>query len=271
MKIKKTLMGLLFLSLVMIGNQSCQKTEEDDDNQPPDQPSEITETAFGLNMKLVKVNGGTFQMGSNEYSSEEQPVHSVVLSTFYLGKFEVTQAQWRAVMGTSPSSFSGCDACPVEKVSWDDVQEFLQKLNQASGRNYTLPTEAQWEYSAAGGASNRTKYPGTNDENLLGNYAWFDDNSSNKTHPVGTKSPNALGLYDMSGNVWEWCEDDWHENYQGAPADGRAWIDSPRGSYRVDRGGSGNNDPANCRVAFRDADPPGYRNCSLGFRVALVP
>lgn len=271
MKIKKTLLGLLFLSLVMFGSQSCQKSEEDDDNQDPVQPAEMTETAFGLNMKLVKVTGGTFQMGSNEYNSYEQPVHSVTLSTFYLGKFELTQAQWRAVMGTSPSYFSDCDDCPVEHVSWYDVKEFIQKLNQASGRNYTLPTEAQWEYAAGGGATNRTKWAGTNDENSLGNYAWFSNNSNEQTHPVGSKSPNTLGLYDMSGNVWEWCEDDRHDGYQGAPADGGAWIDSPRGSNRMSRGGSWFYNPSFCRAAYRINRPPDRRANGLGFRVALAP
>ena len=231
----------------------------------------ITETAYGINMTLIRIDGGSFQMGSNEYNSNEQPVHSVTLSTFYLGKFEVTQAQWRAVMGTSPSYFSGCDDCPVEQVSWDDAHAFIQKLNQASGRNYALPTEAQWEYAAGGGATNRTKWAGTNDENSLGNYAWFLGNSNSQTHPVGTKNPNALGLYEMSGNVWEWCEDDWHDGYQGAPADGGAWIDSPRGSYRVLRGGSWNHDPSYCRAAIRIGSSPGNRAYSLGFRVVLAP
>ena len=270
MKIKKTLLGLLFLSLVTIVSQSCQKSEEDDDNQDPVQPAEITETAFGLNMKLVKVTGSTFQMGSSDYNWA-LPVHSVTLSTFYLGKFEVTQAQWRVVMGTSPSYFSDCDDCPVEQVSWDDAHAFIQKLNQASGRNYTLPTEAQWEYAAGGGATNRTKWAGTNDENSLGNYAWFSTNSNEQTHPVGTKSPNTLGLYDMSGNVFEWCEDDWHDDYQGAPADGAAWIDSPRGSCRVHRGGSWGNGPSYCRVAYRSGGTPAQRSSNLGFRVVLVP
>ena len=268
MKIKKTLLGLLFLSLVTIVSQSCQKSEEDDDNQDPVQPAEITETAFGLNMKLVKVTGSTFQMGSSD-DNWALPVHSVILSTFYLGKFEVTQAQWRAVMGTSPSYFSGCDDCPVERVSWDDAHAFIQKLNQASGRNYTLPTEAQWEYGAGGGTTNRTKWAGTNDENLFGNYAWFFDNSNGQTHPVGTKNPNDLGLYDMSGNVLEWCEDDWHDVYQGAPADGSAWIDSPRNSYRMFRGGGWDYDPSGCRVAFRSGLRPDLSGINLGFRVAL--
>lgn len=269
MKIKNSFIGLLFLSLVAIGSQSCQKTEDDDENPTPILPAQITETTFGLNMKLVKVNGGTFQMGSDGYNSE--PVHIVTLSTFFLGKFEVTQAQWRAVMGTSPPYFSGCDNCPVEKVSWDDVQVFLQKLNHASGRNYTLPTEAQWEYAAGGGATDRTMLSGTDDESSLGNYAWHKFNSNYQTHPVGIKSPNAQGLYDMSGNVFEWCEDDLHVNYDGAPVDGSAWIDSPRGSSRIYRGGSWQFSTSFCRVAARAGGTPDARNHFVGFRVALVP
>lgn len=269
MKVKKILTGLLFLSFVAIGSQSCQKTEEDDDSQSTEQPAEITETAFGLNMKLVKINGGTFQMGSDIHSNET-PIHTVTLSAFYIGKYEITRAQWQAVMGYDPSYFSDCDDCPVERVSWYDVKSFLQKLNQLSGRNYTLPTEAQWEYTAGGGAIERTIWAGTDVESSLGSFAWYDGNSNSRTHSIGTKSPNALGIFDMSGNVFEWCEDDWHRYYSGAPGNGSAWVDSPRGAYRIYRGGYWLGEPASSRVAFRMCRPPDFIG-GVGFRVALIP
>jgi formylglycine-generating enzyme required for sulfatase activity/serine/threonine protein kinase len=226
--------------------------------------------------QMVFVKGGAFTMGctgeqGRNCDSDEKPAHQVTVRDFYIGKYEVTQKQWRAVMGSDPPElrFKGCDDCPVERVSWNDIQEFIKKLNQKTGKKYRLPTEAEWEFAARGGsAGSPTRYSGSNN---IDDVAWYSENSNSKTHPVGRKKPNELGLYDMSGNVWEWCEDDWHNNYNGAPTDGRAWIDSPRGSGRVLRGGSWYGHAQYCRVSNRSSRTPDNRSYSLGFRLALAP
>jgi hypothetical protein len=165
-----------------------------------------------LNHEMIFVEGGTFQMGSCSGEHVKRPVHSVTLSSFNIGKYEVTQAQWKAVMGSNPSHFKDCEECPVETVSWNDVQDFIRKLNAQTGKNYRLPTEAEWEFSARGGKSSKGyTYSGSNDLNAV---AWNSDNSGGKTHKVGGKHANELGIYDMSGNVVEWCSD-WCVVYYG--------------------------------------------------------
>ena len=172
---------------------------------------------------------------------------------FYIGKYEITQAQWQAIMGSNPSNFKGSGNLPVERVSWNDVQEFLSRLNSATGRNYRLPTEAEWEFAARGGTAEKfcpggCEYSGSNNVNSV---AWYDANSGDRTHPVGTKAANELGIHDMSGNVWEWCED-------------------AHGSYRVNRGGGWiNTDLSYLRVTGRYSDSPSIRSNLLGFRVVL--
>jgi formylglycine-generating enzyme required for sulfatase activity len=219
---------------------------------------------FGIEMVYVK--GGTFQMGSNDGESDEKPKHSVTLSDFYIGKYEVTQKQWREIMGNNPSNFKNCDNCPVENVSWNDVQEFIKKLNQKTGKNYRLPTEAEWEYAARGGAQSRGyKYAGSNN---IGEVAWYGDNSSGKTHSVGGKKPNELGIYDMSGNVWEWCND-WYGNYSAGSQ--RNPQGSSSGASRVLRGGSWNLSAGDCRVSNRGIDNPDGRILGDGFRLAVSP
>ncbi len=232
---------------------------------------DFTETVLGINMKMVYVKGGTFRMGAtleqgDDVEDWEKPVHSVILSDYYIGKFEVTQGLWKAVMGSNPSYFSRGDDYPVESVSWNDIQTFLTKLNQQTGKNYALPTEAQWEYAARGGAkSERYKYSGSH---TIGDVAWFSSNSSSSTHPVGTKQPNELGIYDMSGNVWEWCSD-WMGSYSSESQTNPTGPFS--GSYRVLRGGSWGNGARGCRVSYRSSFDPDFRNFNFGFRVVLLP
>jgi formylglycine-generating enzyme required for sulfatase activity len=228
--------------------------------------SEVSfKTSDNFIIEMITVQGGTFQMGSTTGDSDEKPVHTVTLSSYSIGKTEVTQAQWVAIMGSNPSSFKG-DNLPVEKVSWNDVQTFITKLNQQTGGNYRLPTEAEWEYAARGGNSSKGyEYAGSN---TIGDVAWYLSNSSSKTHPVATKQANELGLYDMSGNVWEWCSD-WYGTYPTTSQTNP--TGAATGSDRVIRGGSWYYDANICRSAYRDyINPDGNRNY-VGFRVVLVP
>jgi formylglycine-generating enzyme required for sulfatase activity len=221
-----------------------------------------------LGIVLVQIPAGEFPMGSTDGEEEEQPVHAVKLSSFWLATTEVTQAQWKAVTGKEPAAFKGCADCPVESVSWVDVQEFLKTLNAAAGATFRLPTEAEWEYAAGGGAADRTRWAGTSSLENLGEYAWYADTSERKTHPVGTKKPNALGLYDMSGNVWEWCAD-WHDDkyYGKSPAENP--LGPQRGFGRILRGGSWINSEAGVRVSIRHRVDPDFRNINLnGLRIA---
>jgi formylglycine-generating enzyme required for sulfatase activity len=218
-------------------------------------------------LEMVFVQGGTFTMGcTSEQGSDcfddERPAHTVNLSNYYIGKYEVTQAQWKVVMGSNPSYFKG-DNLPVENVSWNDVQEFIRKLNSQTGKNYRLPTEAEWEYAARGGNQSKGyKYSGSNS---AGEVAWYYDNSGNKTHPVGQKKGNELGIYDMIGNVWEWCQD-WDGTYSSNSQ--KNPVGASSGSRRVDRGGGWKHNAVRCRVAFRSSDSPSDRGSDLGFRLA---
>ncbi len=228
--------------------------------------NDFTETHDGLNVKMVAVKGGSFQMGSENGSSDEKPIHQVSVSDFHIGRYEITQKQWRAIMGTDPSYFKNCDDCPVEQVSWNDVQDFLTKLNSKTGKKYRLPTEAEWEYAARGGnKSNGYTYSGSN---TIGDVAQYEGNNNKSTKSVGSKNANELGIYDMSGNVWEWCSD-WYDSsyYKNSPSSNPGGASS--GSYRVDRGGSWYFNSGYCRVAYRSGNAPGNRVGNLGFRVIL--
>ena len=222
-----------------------------------------------LGMEFVLIPAGTFMMGSlssekGRESDEKQ--HRVTLTkSFYMQTTEVTHGQWKEIMGNNPSSFKNCgDDCPVDKVSWNDVQEFIRKLNQKEGINkYRLPTEAEWEYACRAGST--TRFCFGDSDSRLSEYAWYDDNSSKKTHPVGQKKPNIWGLFDMYGNVWEWCQD-WKGNYQSSD------VTDPKGpssgSSRVHRGGSWNDLARYCRSADRSLYSPGSRDFNLGFRLS---
>jgi formylglycine-generating enzyme required for sulfatase activity len=214
--------------------------------------------------EMVFVEGGTFQMGSSSGDDDEKPVHSVTLSSFNIGKYEVTQAQWKAVMGSNPSNFSGCDNCPVENVSWNDAQQYISKLNSQTGKNYRLPTEAEWEYAAKGGKSSRGyTYSGSNDLNSV---AWNTDEYGSHTHIVGSKQANELGIYDMSGNVWEWCSD-WKGNYSSYSETNPTGASS--GPHRVVRGGRLAKGDYSGRNAARNWFNPDDRYDRIGFRLVL--
>jgi formylglycine-generating enzyme required for sulfatase activity len=218
-----------------------------------------------LKAEMVLVKGGCFMMGSKKGEKDEQPIHKVCLADFFLGTDEVTQAEWEAVMGRNPSSHAACPKCPVEQVSWDDIQEFLGKLNAKTGRKYRLPTEAEWEYAARGGSLSRGySYSGSNNLDAV---AWYSANSGNGTHPGGEKQPNELGLYDMSGNVWEWVND-WDDGTYYANSPSNDPQGPSTGSARVFRGGGWDYDAAYCRSAFRYYNSPGARGGNLGFRLA---
>ena len=227
-----------------------------------DTSADLTDPYTG--MEFVYIEPGCFMMGSMEGESNEQPVHRVCLTRgFKLGKYEVTQAQWQQVMGYNPSYFKNCGGdCPVENVSWDDAQAFVQKLNGLTGRQYRLPTEAEWEYACRGGGREETYCGGESADSL----AWYRDNAGMQTHPVGRKRPNGLGLYDMSGNVDEWVQDGYADDYyRNSP------VNDPQGpsngSYRVIRGGGWYFDASFVRSTRRPGYGPGYREDFLGFRL----
>ena len=226
-------------------------------------------TVNGVSFTMVAVQGGTFSMGATSEQgidaySDEKPIHSVTVSDYCIGETEVTQALWKAVMGSNPSCLKG-DNLPVKEVSWNDCQQFIAKLNQLTGKTFRLPTEAEWEYAARGG--NRSKGYKYSGSNSIDDVAWYQDNSGIKTHPVGTKSPNELGLYDMSGNVLEWCQD-WYGRYgSGSQTDPQG---PSSGDTRVFRGGGWNFYARLCRVSYRYSYFPSRRGYNLGFRLVMV-
>lgn len=237
------------------------------------QATEVKTTNLPVQIKelvdnMIEVEGGTFIMGctpeqSEEAFSDEKPPHKVTLSTFYIGRYPVTQEQWKAVMGSNPSYFQG-ERHPVEQVNWMDCQDFVDKLSEMTGLKFRLPTEAEWEYAARGGKKGRGyKYSGGD---LLSEVAWYNENSCSTSHEVGEKAPNELGLYDMSGNVWEWVQDwkdDFTEDEQSNP------TGPEDGEERICRGGGWNREHDRCRVSYRGDDQPDLRYRSLGLRVVM--
>jgi len=225
----------------------------------------MTETQL-LTASMIVIPAGSFLMGSNDARVAEEPVHLVNIRAFKMAETEVTQQQWQAVMETNPAKFKNCDNCPVEQVSWDDIQTYLIKLNNKTGKQYRLPTEAEWEYACRSGGKDE-KYCGGNKREDLG---WYLRNSNKKTHEVKQKKPNGLGLYDMSGNVFEWTQDCWNANYNEAPNNGSAWL-SGNCKERILRGGSWNTftNPNYMRSAYRFRSFAGNRHIHVfGFRLA---
>ena len=222
-------------------------------------------------IEMVFVKGGKFKMGcpdeSSDCTADERPRHEVKINNFLIGKYPVTQKQWGSVMGICPAHFDG-DDLPVESVSWDEVQEFIKRLNVMTGKKYRLPTEAEWEYAAQGGTeSYGVKFAG---QAFLDDIAWYEYNSNGTVQPVGKKKPNEIGLHDIVGNVWEWVGD-WYSRtyYKEAP------LNNPKGpkygSERVFRGGAFNSDEKYCRLSLRNYNRPDYRTITLGFRLACTP
>lgn len=244
---------------------NAEETWVDADSPVAELPTaDKTFTVNGVEFGMMHVEGGTFMMGSDDADAEddEKLVHQVTLSDYYMGQTEVTQALWQAVMGSNPSYFNKGGNLPVEFVSWDDCQEFIGKLNHITGEDFSLPTEAQWEFAARGGIySKGYKYSGSNNINGV---AWYGDNSGSKTHSVGTKQANELGIYDMSGNVWEWCYD-WCGPYSSVAITDPAGPSS--GSYRVNRGGSWNSNATDCRCSNRSSYTPTITLNYLGLRL----
>jgi formylglycine-generating enzyme len=221
-------------------------------------------------IEMVLVKGGCYQMGDTfgDGAANEKPVHEVCVKDFLIGKYPVTQIQWAGAMGNNPSKEPNCGiTCPVENVSWDDIQEFLRKLSQRTGKAYRLPTEAEWEYAARGGGKNE-KWAGTSSQSELGDYAWYYNNSGYHSHPVGGKKPNDLGLYDMTGNVWEWMSDWFDEQYYAnSPKDEPGGAAS--GETRALRGGYWGDLANFVRVSRRIGLVPAARAPGNGFRVVL--
>ena len=261
--------GIVFLVKIIDSDKEKEtKTEKTHISSNKKNPANnLTFTVDGVSFTMVYVPGGTFTMGAtseqgSDAEIEEKPAHSVTLSGYHIGQTEVTQALWKAVMGSNPSYFKG-DSRPVEYVSWNDCQTFISLLNAKTGKNFRLPTEAEWEYAARGGHSGGSKYAGSDNIN---NVAWYGDNSGVEIHNVATKSPNGLGIYDMSGNVCEWCQD-WYGGYSSSS------VTNPKGhsggDNRVYRGGSWSYFARFCRVSYRDSDPPSLSINFLGLRLVL--
>ena len=234
-------------------------------------PKETTiQLGENVSMKLILIPAGKFTMGSpdseTDRDGDEGPQHEVTITKpFYMGVYEVTQEQYEQVMGQNPSSFKS-PRNPVENVFWNDAVAFCEKVSRNTGRNLRLPTEAECEYACRAGTNTRFSF-GESDTDL-GDHAWYWGNSAHKTHPVGQKKPNPWGLYDMHGNVWEWCQDAWHGNYNGAPTDGSAWTSGGDSPHRVRRGGSWYVNANGCRSADRPRYTPGHRSRGIGFRVS---
>ncbi|MBR4390359.1 MAG: SUMF1/EgtB/PvdO family nonheme iron enzyme [Prevotella sp.] len=257
------------LSIILVALMTCTMAKAQGGATGSSNGENITITANGVTFSMVFVKGGSFTMGATteqgrDANANEKPAHKVTLSDYYIGETEVTQALWLAVMGDdNPSEFKA-PGMPVELVSLGDCEFFVEKLNALTGLKFRIPTEAEWEFAARGGTRSRGyQYAGGND---IGSVAWYEGNSDSKTHPVKQKAPNELGLYDMTGNVWEWCIDGYGP-YSGT-AQTNPKVSDDDADANVTRGGSFSNEPKDCRVSVRSFSP-GYISPGLGFRIAM--
>ncbi|MCX5769469.1 MAG: formylglycine-generating enzyme family protein [Candidatus Hydrogenedentes bacterium] len=269
----------LLLALVMVG---CPPPSGEGEGEGEGEwETETIMLPDNVPLEMVWIPGGTFMMGrypgEQDSWESEDPRHQVAVPGFWMAKYELTKRQWQAVMGTTPWSglsyvLNDLDS-PAVYVSWDDAKAFITALNTQTGLTFRLPSEAEWEYACRADTTTRFYWGDDPDYTLINDYAWWYGNAwdagEQYAHVVGLKLPNAFGLYDMSGNVWEWCEDDWHSSYTGAPTNGSAWVDSPRGSYRVRRGGDW------CyyggdfrRSAYRGLSYPSRTYSNFGFRLS---
>jgi formylglycine-generating enzyme len=252
---------VVFIASLCVATQSSQTRADDG-------PIELPQPLKQIEMVLVK--GGCYEMGdaSGHGAEDEQPAHQACIKDFYLSTYPITQMEWAGTMGTNPSAHSNCGInCPVENVSWNDIQEFLRKLNRRTGKQYRLPTEAEWEYAARSGGKTE-EWAGTSKEEELDSYAWFYDNAGYESHPVGKKKPNGLGLYDMTGNVWQWTSDWYGEDYyKKSPAE--CPMGEPDGKTRSLRGGYWGDLAQFVRVTRRINLNPSARGPGFGFRIAL--
>lgn len=260
-------------------NNNNNNNNNDNNNNNNNNSNNYTETAYGISMTMVWVEGGSFDMGSNSGYDDERPVHRVTLAGYWIGATEVTQAQWESVMGTDIrqqrdkvgsiwSIYGEGSNYPMYYVSYDEAKEFCRRLSERTGRSYTLPTEAQWEYAARGGRDGVRDNYTYSGSNSIGSVAWYDGNSGDSTNPVGRKSPNQLGLYDMSGNLWEWCLD-YYGSYSSSSQTNPTGPSS--GGSRVLRGGSWYVNESCCRVSYRFDFNPSFRDFNYGFRVVCLP
>ena len=259
LKISPAVKNMKKFSLILLFSLSWLLAEPLCAQEPADTP--------GISLpEMIFVKGGNFKMGAIASGADEIPVHQVTLNDFYIGKYEVTQKEWREVMGNDPqvNYFPSCDSCPVERVNWPSIQEYLTRLNALTGLSFRLPTEAEWEYAARGGSQSKgCRYSGSSDSYKV---AWRNGNSDGRTHPVGLKKPNELGIYDMTGNVWEWCND-WYapDYYAVSPRENPTGpVD---GIFRVMRGGSWFFDSAGLKVTDRKQGNPTFRYGFVGFRL----
>jgi len=270
----------LLLALVMVG---CPPPSGEGEGEGEGEWEGETETIMlpdSVPLDMVWIPAGTFMMGrypdEQDSYDHEDPRHQVTVAGFWMAKYELTKRQWQAVMGTTPWSgesyvLDDLDS-PAVWVSWNDAKAFITALNTDTGLTFRLPSEAEWEYACRADTTTRFYWDDDPEYTHIGNHAWYSGNawSANEpyAHVVGLKLPNAFGLFDISGNVWEWCEDDWHPSYTGAPTNGSPWVESPRGSARSTRGGSWGNGGFYCRSAYRSFSYPPYGYYYTGFRLA---